>query len=83
MLESYRDTGGIERLMDYIFYQAAAINGFDATGHYLRAGLLVNTCATYSVAPLAGCSANFPQASASAPPRRRPAASTRSATIRS
>ena len=27
---SLRDTGGIERLMDYIFYQVAAINGFDA-----------------------------------------------------
>ncbi len=66
VLESYRDTGGIERLMDYIFYQAAAINGFDATGHYLRAGLLVNTCVTYSVAPLAGCSANFPKTSATA-----------------
>ena len=35
--------------MDYIFYQAAAINGFDAVGHYLRAGLLVNQCATYAV----------------------------------
>ena len=34
--------------MDYIFYQAAAINGFDAVGHYLRAGLLVNQCATYA-----------------------------------
>ena len=26
--------------MDYIFFQATAINGYDATGHYLRAGLL-------------------------------------------
>ena len=42
VLESFRDTGGIERAMDYIFYQAAAVNGFDAVGHYLRAGLLVN-----------------------------------------
>ena len=25
--------------MDYLFYQVAAINGFDAYGHYLRAGL--------------------------------------------
>ena len=48
VLESFRDTGGIERLMDYIFYQAAAINGFDAVGHYLRAGLIVNQCATYA-----------------------------------
>ena len=35
---SLRDTGGIERAMDYIFYQVAAINGFDSVGHYLRAG---------------------------------------------
>ena len=60
VLESYRDTGGIERLMDYIFYQAAAINGFDATGHYLRAGLLVNTCVTYSVAADRGLLGELP-----------------------
>ena len=65
LLVSLRDTGGIERLMDYIFYQAAAINGFDSVGHYLRAELLVNQCATYAIEPLAGCSANFPTASAS------------------
>jgi hypothetical protein len=60
VLESFRDTGGIERLMDYIFYQVAAVNGFDSVGHYLRAGLMVNQCATYAVEPVAGCSANFP-----------------------
>ena len=67
VLESFRDTGGIERLMDYIFYQAAAINGFDAIGHYLRAGLIVNQCATYAVRRSSGCSANFPQGATSAP----------------
>ena len=66
VLESFRDTGGIERLMDYIFYQAAAVNGFDAVGHYLRAGLIVNQCATYAQTPVAGCSAKFPVADASA-----------------
>ena len=66
VLESFRDTGGIERAMDYIFYQAAAVNGFDAVGHYLRAGLLVNACTTYAVAPVAGCSAKFPVSTASA-----------------
>ena len=65
VLTSFNDTGGIERLMDYVFYQVAAINGFDATGHYLRAGLIVNQCVTYSVTPVAGCSAHFPDASAS------------------
>ena len=46
--------------MDYIFYQAAAVNGFDAVGHYLRAGLLVNQCTTYAVAPVAGLLGEVP-----------------------
>ncbi len=66
VLESFSDTGGIERLMDYVYYQTQAINGFDATGHYLRAGLIVNQCSTYAVTPVAGCSAKFPAANASA-----------------
>ena len=35
--------------MDYLFFQAAAVNGFDSFGHYLRAGLIVNQCSTYAV----------------------------------
>jgi ABC-type transporter Mla subunit MlaD len=59
LLTSFRDTGGIERLMDYLFYQVAAINGFDSYGHYLRAQLIVNTCTTYRVANDPACTANF------------------------
>jgi ABC-type transporter Mla subunit MlaD len=66
LLESFQKTQGIERFMDYVFYQVAAINGFDAYGHFLRAGLIVNTCSTYSIRPIPGCSANFAPASASA-----------------
>jgi phospholipid/cholesterol/gamma-HCH transport system substrate-binding protein len=58
-LESFRDTGGIERLMDYAFFQTTAINGFDQVGHYLRAGLIVNTCSSYVATPSAGCSSRF------------------------
>jgi ABC-type transporter Mla subunit MlaD len=65
LLTSFRDTGGIERLMDYLYYQVAAINGFDSYGHYLRAQLIVNTCTTYAIRQNPSCSANF-QASASA-----------------
>ncbi|MDA0162805.1 MlaD family protein [Solirubrobacter ginsenosidimutans] len=65
VLESFQETGGIERLMDYIFYQASAVNGFDAVGHYLRAALIVNQCATYVQVPVAGCSAKFPTDTAS------------------
>ena len=65
VLESFRDTEGIQRLMDYIYFQATAINGYDATGHYLRAGLLVNSCTTYAVRPVSGCNANYPQGATS------------------
>jgi phospholipid/cholesterol/gamma-HCH transport system substrate-binding protein len=66
VLESFQRSDGIERFMDYIFYQVAAINGFDSFGHYLRAGLIVNQCANYATEPTFGCSANFRQASSSA-----------------
>jgi ABC-type transporter Mla subunit MlaD len=56
---SLRDTGGIEQLMDWIYYQVAAINGFDKDGHYLRAGLLLNQCSAYSITFAAACSAKF------------------------
>src|SRR3954470_6660734 len=33
-------TGGLERLLDYVFFQMTAMNGFDGVSHYLRAALL-------------------------------------------
>lgn len=59
LLTSLRDTGGVQRLMDFVFYSVGATNGFDRFGHYLRASLVVNLCATYAVARNAECSANF------------------------
>jgi ABC-type transporter Mla subunit MlaD len=59
LLTSLRSTGGIERLMDFFYYQVAAINGFDAFGHYLRAGLIVNQCSLYVTVNSPDCSANF------------------------
>jgi phospholipid/cholesterol/gamma-HCH transport system substrate-binding protein len=66
VLRSFERNDGIERAMDYIFFQAAAVNGFDSFGHYLRAGLIVNQCTTYAVEPTTGCSANFRRATTSA-----------------
>jgi ABC-type transporter Mla subunit MlaD len=66
LLTSVENTGGYKRLLDYAFYQVAAINGFDTFGHYLRAGLIVNQCSTYAVSPTPGCTANFASASATA-----------------
>jgi phospholipid/cholesterol/gamma-HCH transport system substrate-binding protein len=62
---SFDKTGGIERLVDYLFFQTLAINGFDGIGHYLRAGLSVNLCALYATTPASGCNANFTQTTAS------------------
>jgi phospholipid/cholesterol/gamma-HCH transport system substrate-binding protein len=64
LLESFQKTGGINRLMDYIFFQTTSINGFDSFGHYLRAALIVNQCTNYVVEPVGGCSAKFTQAGA-------------------
>ncbi len=66
LLTSLEDTNGFKRFLDYAFYQVAAVNGFDSFGHYLRAGLIVNQCSTYSVTPTPGCTANFAPASATA-----------------
>jgi hypothetical protein len=66
VLQSFQRNDGIERAMDYIFFQATSVNGFDSFGHYLRAGLIVNQCTTYAVEPTTGCSAKFRTATASA-----------------
>lgn len=59
LLTSLRTTGGIERFMDFLYYQAAATNGYDSLGHYLRAVFVLTQCTTYSTAKTPGCSANF------------------------
>jgi ABC-type transporter Mla subunit MlaD len=56
---SFKATGGVERLMDYLFYQVSAINGFDQFGHYLRASLILNTCTQFATVNSPSCSANF------------------------
>jgi phospholipid/cholesterol/gamma-HCH transport system substrate-binding protein len=66
LLSSFRSQDGIRQAMAYIINQVLAINGMDGVGHYLRASLIVNQCATYAVKPAGGCSANFAGASASA-----------------
>jgi ABC-type transporter Mla subunit MlaD len=58
-LQSFKATGGVERLLDYAFYQTTAINGFDSVGHYLRAQLVVNLCSVYATTADPACSAHF------------------------
>jgi ABC-type transporter Mla subunit MlaD len=52
-------SGGVEELMNWIFFQSIAVNGFDGVSHYLRAGLITNLCSSYATQPVPGCSANF------------------------
>ena len=37
VLTSFQREQGLQRLLDYVYYQATAVNGFDSVGHYLRA----------------------------------------------
>jgi ABC-type transporter Mla subunit MlaD len=67
LTKSLKDTKGIDLLMDNIFYSMTAINGFDSVSHYLRAALIVNTCASYDFAATVspGCSAKWANEGAS------------------
>jgi ABC-type transporter Mla subunit MlaD len=57
---SLQKTGAIERINDTLYYIALATNGFDELGHYLRAGLVTNTCTEYAATGSgAACTANF------------------------
>lgn len=59
LTKSLDETGGVERLMDVVYYATLATNGFDSIGHYLRAGLVTNTCSNYTLSVSAGCNATF------------------------
>jgi len=59
LLSSLRSTGGLERILDFIFLGAGASNGYDALGHFLRAEGVANICLTYAITPGPGCSAKL------------------------
>ncbi len=59
LLTSLRDSGGLERLMDFIFLGTSTTNGYDALGHFLRAEVVANLCLTYVIAPSPGCAAKL------------------------
>jgi phospholipid/cholesterol/gamma-HCH transport system substrate-binding protein len=48
---SLRETGGLERIMDFIFLGTGAANGYDALGHFLRAEGVGGVCVTYVTEP--------------------------------
>jgi phospholipid/cholesterol/gamma-HCH transport system substrate-binding protein len=59
LFSSLRSTGGLERLLDFVFLSAGSSNGYDALGHFLRAEIVANICVTYAIAPASGCSAKL------------------------
>ncbi|HEY5192862.1 MAG TPA: MlaD family protein [Solirubrobacteraceae bacterium] len=56
LLTSLKTTGGLERLLDFIYLGAGSVNGYDALGHFLRAEVFASTCLTYSIVTNPTCS---------------------------
>ncbi len=65
LFTSLRSTGGLERIMDFIFLGAGSANGYDALGHFLRTEGLGTACLTYAIAPASACSAKLSSTTAS------------------
>ncbi len=55
LFTSLKETGGLERIMDFIFLGAGAANGYDQLGHFLRTEGVGSICVKYSITPSAGC----------------------------
>ncbi|HEX5224386.1 MAG TPA: MlaD family protein, partial [Solirubrobacteraceae bacterium] len=55
LLTSFRETGGLERLLDFSFLGTNAANGYDALGHFLRTEGVGNACLKYSIAQSGIC----------------------------
>ena len=57
LFTSLRNTGGLERVLDFIFLGANAANGYDALGHFLRTEGVGTPCVTYAIkVQVSGCS---------------------------
>jgi virulence factor Mce-like protein len=59
LTKSLKETGGVERLNDLLYYLALVTNGFDGLGHYLRGGLVTNVCSTYLLQQSPTCRSTF------------------------
>jgi ABC-type transporter Mla subunit MlaD len=55
LLTSLRDTGGLERILDFIFLGTGSANGYDALGHFLRAEGVGTACLTYQIKAISQC----------------------------
>ncbi len=64
LFTSLRETGGLERIMDFIFLGAGAANGYDQLGHFLRTEGVGTPCAKYGLAPSTQCNRHLGTAEA-------------------
>ena len=55
LFTTLKETGGLERIMDFIFLGAGAANGYDALGHFLRTEGVAGICIKYYVEQVSGC----------------------------
>jgi phospholipid/cholesterol/gamma-HCH transport system substrate-binding protein len=58
LLTSLRSTGGLERILDFIFLGAGSTNGYDSLGHFLRTEAVGNGCLTYGIVPESKCASS-------------------------
>ena len=82
ILDTFTKTGGVQNLMDFIYFSTGAINGFDNLGHLQRGNLQITACQQYQPTVFSGCEAFFQHTSApSAAPKKKKkkASKTRSA----
>jgi phospholipid/cholesterol/gamma-HCH transport system substrate-binding protein len=66
LFTSLRETGGLERIMDFIFLGAGAANGYDQLGHFLRTEGVGTPCVKYFIAPSPLCNGHLGTAAAPA-----------------
>lgn len=67
LLTNLKSTGGLERLLDFIYLGGGAVNGYDALGHFLRAELVASAgCLAYEITRSGGCTNHFARAEGSA-----------------
>jgi phospholipid/cholesterol/gamma-HCH transport system substrate-binding protein len=57
LFTSLKSTGGLERLLDFIYLGAGSVNGYDALGHFLRAEAVASAgCIGYAIVTNPTCS---------------------------
>ncbi|HEX4106492.1 MAG TPA: MlaD family protein [Solirubrobacteraceae bacterium] len=60
LLVNMRNSGFVENLLGFSYNVASAAAPYDGISHVLPASLLLNGCIGFSTAPVAGCSAWYP-----------------------